>query len=218
MRIPKASCWLVALSLLVPGLAAGKPLPMPKPVQLPTPQMEGGRPLMRVLKDRHSSRSFRPDRLPIQTLSNLLWAAYGINRPDGRRTAPSAMNKQEIDIYVVMADGTYRFDAKPHRLVPVAAGDLRAKTGLQPFVKDAPLGLVYVADLSRATKGSDEDKILYTAADTGFIAENVYLFCASEGLAVVVRGAVDRPALAKALGLGASQKIVLAQTVGRPGK
>jgi SagB-type dehydrogenase family enzyme len=209
--------WLVfSLLLLVPAPAAGKA--GLKTTPLPKPQMEGGRPLMQVLKARASSRSFRPDKLPMQTLSNLLWAAFGINRPDGRRTAPSAMNWQEIDVYVVMAEGAYRYDAKANSLLPVAQGDLRPSTGKQPFVKDAPIGLVYVADLSRASKGSDEDKAIYTAADTGFIAQNVYLFCASEGLASVVRGSVDREALGKALKLRTDQKIVLAQTVGLPGK
>jgi len=187
-----------------------------KPVALPSPQTDGGRPLMQVLKDRKTTRDFAADKLSPQILSNLLWAAFGVNRPDGRRTAPSAMNWQEMDIYVATADGLFVYDAKGNRLDPVLAQDVRAATGTQPFVATAPLNLVYVADLSKS--GSVPDADLYTAADAGFIAQNVYLFCASEGLATVVRGSVDRAALTKAMKLRPEQKIILAQTVGYPKK
>jgi SagB-type dehydrogenase family enzyme len=190
-----------------------------KPIQLPKPQMDGGKPLMQALKDRRSTRAFSTEKLPLQTLGNLLWAAFGVNRPDsGHRTAPSAVNWQEIDIYVATADGLYLYEAKGHTLQPVLTNDLRAKTGMQPFVKDAPLNLVYVADYSRMNVGTPEEKNLFSAADTGFIGQNVYLFCASEGLATVMRGMVDRPALAKAMKLRPDQKIILAQTVGYPKK
>jgi SagB-type dehydrogenase family enzyme len=188
-----------------------------KPIQLPKPQMDGGKPLMQALKDRKSSRAFSTKKLPVQVLGNLLWAAFGINRPDtGHRTAPSAVNWQEIDIYVATADGLYLYEAKGHTLQPVLAKDIRAETGMQPFVKDAPVELIYVADYSRMGKGAEEGKNLYSAADTGFISENAYLFCASEGLATVVRGAVDKAALAAAMQLRPDQKIILAQTVGYP--
>ncbi len=185
-------------------------------VQLPAPQTVGGMPLMQALKERHTSREFSTKELPDQTLSNLLWAACGVNRPDGKRTAPTAMNLQEIDVYVAMAKGLYLYDAKANTLVPVLAEDIRAKTGGQPFVKDAPVNLVYVADYAKMTRASAEDKVLYSATDTGFISQNVYLFCASEGLATVVRGYVDRSALAEAMKLRPDQKIILAQTVGYP--
>jgi len=187
-----------------------------KPVALPQPQMDGGRPLMQVLKDRKTTRDFAPDKLSPQVLSNLLWAAFGVNRPDGRRTAPSAMNRQEMDIYVATGEGLFLYDAKGNRLEPVLAQDVRPATGTQSFVATAPLDLVYVADLSKADSSPDAD--LYTAADTGFIAQNVYLFCASEGLATVVRGSIDRAALAKAMKLRPQQKIILSQTVGYPKK
>ena len=186
-----------------------------EPLPLPPPEITGGKPLMRVLRDRHSSRDFRAAALPAQVLSNLLWAAFGANRPDGRRTAPSASNRQEIDVYVAASAGLYRFDGKAHRLEAVLGEDVRGATGSQGFVRDAPLNLVYVADYARM-QGSDENKLLYAAADTGFIAQNVYLFCASEGLATVVRGSVDRAALAKVLRLRPEQRVVLAQTVGYP--
>jgi SagB-type dehydrogenase family enzyme len=187
-----------------------------KPVALPAPQTEGGMPLMRALKERATKREFSPRKLPPQVLSNLLWAAFGINRPDGRRTAPSAVNWQEIDVYVVMAEAAYRYDAKANTLQPVAAGDLRALTGTQDFVAGAPLNLVYVADYSRMKTNSAESKLTNSSADTGFIAQNVYLFCASEGLATVVRGGFKRDELPKALHLRADQYVTLTQTVGYP--
>jgi SagB-type dehydrogenase family enzyme len=187
-----------------------------RPLQLPPPQTEGGRPLMRVLKDRKSIRDFGPEKLSAQTLSNLLWAGFGINRPDGRRTAPSAMNWQEISIYVTTPDGVYVYDAKANALNPVIAGDFRAATGVQPYVKDAAVNLVYVSDLSKTGRAAPAEAEKFTAADAGFIAENVYLYCASEGLAVVVRGSINRPALAKTLKLQPQQEIILAQSVGYP--
>jgi len=188
-----------------------------KPVQLPPAQTDGGRPLMQVLKDRKSAREFGPGTLSPQTLSNLLWAAFGINRPDGRRTAPSAMNWQEVSIYVATPEGVYIYEAKSNALNPVLAGDFRAATGTQSFVKDAAINLVYVSDMSKTGSAGPEAE-MYTAADVGFIAQNVYLYCASEGLAVVVRASIDKPALAKTLNLQPQQKIILAQSVGYPKK
>ena len=152
----------------------------PQPVQLPEPRTDGGRPLMQVLKERKSVRTFSSRELSDQILSDLLWAAFGVNRPDGKRTAPSAMNRQEIEIYVVTAKGTWLYDAKAQSLKPVAAGDLRSLAGTQEWVKDAPLNLVYVADTARMDGDNDKAKTLYSGADTGFIAQNVYLYCAWE--------------------------------------
>ena len=172
---------------------------------------------MEALKARQSTRQFSNKKIPLKVLSNLLWAADGINRSDsGKRTAPSAVNWQEIDIYAATADGLYLYDAKAHVLNLVLAEDIREATGLQPFVKDAPLNLVYVADYSKMGNSSEADKALYSAADTGFISQNVYLFCASEGLATVVRGMVDRAKLSKVMNLKDNQKIILTQTVGYP--
>jgi SagB-type dehydrogenase family enzyme len=187
--------------------------------KLPAPVMSGGKPLMQVLKERHSTREFSSKALSMQMLSNLLWAAAGVNRPEsGKRTAPSARNWREIDIYVMLREGVYRYDANDHSLVLVRKEDLRASTGIQDFVAQAPVNLVYVANLNRMEGASSEQMNLYAAADTGFIAQNVYLFCASEGLATVVRGSVDREALAAKLGLGKQQRIILAQTVGYPAR
>jgi nitroreductase len=201
---------LIALLLVPVGLITGQEL---KPVALPTPQTSGGKPLMQVLKERKSVRDFGPEPLSRQTISNLLWAAWGINREDGRRTAPSASNRQEIDVYAVMADGAYLYDAQANALKPVTRTDVRKFAGTQAYVADVPVNLVYVADTAKL--GGDDAARLATAnADTGFIAQNVYLFCASEGLGTVVRGSVNRDDLGKALNLRATQRITLAQSVG----
>ena len=162
------------------------------------------------------ARTYCAGALPPQVLSDMLWAACGVNRPDGRRTAPTARNMQQIDVYVALPEGLYLFDAKAHALKLVVAKDLRAATGSQAFAATAPVNLVFVADYARMGRGSDEGKKFYAATDTGFVSQNVYLYCASEGLATVVRGMVDRDPLAKAMGLRPDQHIVLAQTVGYP--
>jgi SagB-type dehydrogenase family enzyme len=205
--------------MLFAGFACICAIPGNSDITLPKPQLNRGRPLMQVLKDRMTTREFAQKDVALSDLSNLLWAAFGINRPEtGKRTAPSAMNWQEIDVYVSTAEGLFVYDAKGNKLNPILAQDVRGAAGVQPFVKDAPVNLIYVADLARTGKSSAEDRNFYTAADAGFIAQNVYLFCASEGLAVVVRGGIDRPALAKLMKLRPDQKILLAQTVGYPKK
>jgi len=188
-----------------------------KPINLSPPDLGKGKLLMQALKDRHTDREFSPDQLPVEVLSNLLWAAAGINRPDtGKRTSPTAQNKQEIDIYVSTADGIYLYDPKENILKPMVAGDLRGYTGLQTFVREAPVNLVYVADLAKMSDRPEVEKMMWAGADTGFISENVYLFCASEGLATVVRANVDRPKLAEVMKLRPDQKITFAQTIGYP--
>ena len=185
-------------------------------IPLPPPQLEGGRPLMQVLQARRSARAFDPKPLPSQVLANLLWAAAGINRPDsGGRTAPTASNSQDMDVYLITAEGLFLYDAKGHALQPILAEDLRPLAGRQPYVKDAPVNLVYVSDLAKM-KAAPADREGYAAAHTGFISQNVYLYCASEGLATVVRAGIDRPALAQKLGLRPDQRITLAQSVGYP--
>lgn len=185
-----------------------------KSIKLLPPKFEGGKSLMQALKERKSSREFSSKELPLQVISDLFWAANGINRPDsGHRTAPSAMNTQAIDLYLAKADGLYLFNAQQNILISVLEEDIRAFTGNQPFIKEAPLNLIYVADFPKMGKtGSDAD--FYAGADTGFISENVYLYCACAGLATVVRGWIDKPVLANAMKLRPEQKIILAQTVG----
>jgi SagB-type dehydrogenase family enzyme len=207
--------WLVAISffLVFIGSAAAQEI-----IKLPAPKTEGGMPLMQALKERKSAREFSSQKLPLPVLSNLLWAAWGINRPDGHHTAPSARNAQEIDVYVAMSDGLFLYEPKQHQLQKISSEDIRAATGTNPFVKDAALNLVYVADLTRGNLKEPDAIEFYTGADTAFLAQNVYLFCASEGLSVVIRGSIDRPALAKLMKLRPDQKITLGQSVGYPKK
>ncbi len=183
-----------------------------KAIELPKPQTERGKPLMDALKSRKSSREFSAEKLAPQTLSNLLWAGFGVNRPDGKRTAPTAHNWREIDVYVALADGTYFYNAEANRLDPVTARDLRSLAGTQSFVSTAPVNLIYVAD----TKKTGQVPLEFSAVAAGAIGQNVYLFCASEGLATVFRASFDGPELAKALTLRSEQKILFAQTVGLP--
>jgi nitroreductase len=186
-----------------------------KPIDLPQPQLDGGKPLMQAIHARKTTREFAPNPLPTQTLSNLLWAAWGINRPDsGRRCAPSAFNKQEMDVYVFLPTGAYLYDPKANSLSPIASGDSRAMTGTQDWVKGAPLDLVYVADLARMSSGEAAEKTIVAAYDTGYISENVYLYCASEGLATGFRLGIDRAKLSELLKLRPDQKIMGAQSVG----
>jgi nitroreductase len=215
-RARTSSVLLLALVLAAASSSLAQTL---APISLPAPVMDGGKPLMGALKARSSAREYSADPLPPQTLANLLWAAWGINRADGRRTAPSASNKQEIDIYVTLPGGAYVWDAKANVLNPVAPGDHRGETGVQPFPATAALNLVYVADMTKVSRpATDPQQLMNIGADAGLIAENVYLFCASEGLATVVRAMIPKEALAKALNLRDTQIIVLAQTVGFPKK
>ena len=187
-------------------------------IALPAPQMHGGKPLMDALALRATSRAFASDRLPLQTLSSVLWAACGINRPEkGLHTAPAAV-KLDTDVYVVMESGAYIYNPKTNALDPVVAGDYRILTGTQAFVKDAPVTLVYVANASRMRGEPDSIKVPYEWANASFISENVYLFAASEGLATGVRASIDRPTLANVLRLNADQSIIMAQCVGYPKK
>jgi SagB-type dehydrogenase family enzyme len=204
---------LVLVIIICPGVSFSQEI---KTLVLPAPQMDGGKSLMQALQERRTARAFSNGVLSRQQLSNLLWAAFGINRPKAeKRTAPSALNQQEIDIYVATAEGLYLYDAAAHALKEILSEDIRALTGRQGYVASAAVNLIYVADFSRMGKLKDEtDKTFYSAADTGFIGQNVYLFCASEGLVSVIRGSIDREALAKKMGLTLSQRITLAQCVG----
>lgn len=184
---------------------------------LPPALKSGGRPLLDTLGLRRSAREFDGRGLSLQQMSNLLWAACGLNRAaSGGRTAPSTRDWREIDVYVSTADGLNRYDPNAHRLDPVLARDIRADTGAQAFVASAPANLIYVVDLKKVSATDEEERRFYCAADAGFIAQNVYLYCASEGLATVVRGLVDRKALAKTMGLRMHQRVLLCQSVGFP--
>jgi nitroreductase len=183
---------------------------------LPPPRSRGGKPLIEALRLRRSTREYSGQAIPAQVLSDLLWAAYGINRPSGDRTAPYWRHIMVVDVYAAMADGVWLYDPKRHALLPHLAADIRAQTGMQDFVGTAPLNLVYVAHGERMQDISPEERRLYASVDTGFIGQNVYLFCASEGLATVFRGSVDYSKLAQAMRLDEAQFVTFAQTVGYP--
>jgi len=187
---------LGAATLLPAAAQAPQPAGDPQPVVLPAPETEGGMPLLSAIAARRSQRTFAPDPLPLPVLSTMLWAAWGVTRPEtGHRAAPSARNRQQTDLYVFLPEGVYRYDGPAHLLQPVLAGDHRGLTGRQDFVAQAPVNLVYV---ERMPEQIDEDALVWAGSHAGFISENVYLFCASAGLATVVRGWVDREALAGA--------------------
>ncbi|MGA2853253.1 MAG: SagB/ThcOx family dehydrogenase [Verrucomicrobiota bacterium] len=186
-----------------------------QPVDLPAPQKTGGMPLMEALAKRSTARAFATNELSNQQISSLLWAAFGINRPDGKRTAPSANDRQETAIYVLLKSGAYVYSAVSNKLDMVVAEDIRALGGIQAFVKDAPVTLVFVADLAKSG-GNNESTRNMANIDAGYISQNVYLFCTSESLATGARAMVDRAALGQKLKLRPDQLIVLAQSVGYP--
>jgi hypothetical protein len=196
-----------------PGKAAAQ---APERIALPPPRTEGGMSLTSALKLRRSTREYSEEALSAQTLSNLLWAAFGVNRPNGDRTAPYWRHVMVIDVYLAKADGVWIYEPKEHALQLYLLDDIRALTGLQDFVASAPLNLVYVAHGERMKDVSPEERRLYASVDTGFIGQNVYLFCAAEGLGSVFRAAVDYPKLARQLRLPQEQFVTFAQTVGYP--
>jgi SagB-type dehydrogenase family enzyme len=184
-------------------------------IPLTPPDTQGGKPLLAALRDRASSKAFADQPISQENLSSLLWAAYGINRPDtGKRTAASAFNCQDIDIYLVTAAGTWLYRARPHQLDPVSTQDHRALAATQDYARVGALQLVYVSDYRKMEDRFNAKKPVYAAFHAGAISQNVYLYCASAGLATVVRDSVDRTALKKALELDEDQHIVMAQTVG----
>lgn len=189
-----------------------------KEIKLNAPDKDRGTSVMKALSDRHSDREYAAKELSIQDLSDLLWAANGINRPDGKRTAPSALNKQDIDVYVIMKEGAYLYDAKANSLQPVAKGDHRsAVAGAQEFVKAAPVSLVLVSDLSRFGNITDHTKLM-AAVDAGTVCQNINIFCSAIGLATVPRASMDQAALKKILKLKDNQLPIMNNPVGYPKK
>lgn len=185
---------------------------------LPKPRMDGGKPLMRALAERQTIRTYGDKSLSPQVLSDLLWAAFGVNRSQSQkaglgRTAPSARNRQEIDLYLALPEGVYIYEAEPHRLRLVAPGDIRPKTGSEAAAK-AAVTILYVAD---ATKAGGTGTAQFAAVDVGFIGQNVYLFAASEGLGAWFRATIpDAAGLSQILKLRPDQQILYVQTVGYP--
>lgn len=188
-----------------------------KTIKLPPPDKAGGKPLMQCLTERKSERKFDSKPLPPQILSDLLYAADGISRPDGRKTVPTARNLQSQEVYAAMADGLYLYHPKTHSLDLVKAGDIREKCGMQAIHKTAPIVLIYVGDVSKIGKNAAE-KVFYAANHAGYASQNVYLYCTSAGLATVVCGLVNKPELEKAMELPGTKRVQLTQPVAYPAK
>ena len=193
-----------------------------KNTKLPVPQKENTFPLVKALESRRSIRKWNDEPLSEQELSNLLWAACGITKEKmgkakSKRTAPSACNAQEIRVNVLLESGVYRYKEEIHELENINSDDIRAHIGTQKMIKSAPMGLVYIADLSRM-KGpffrSMETKRFSAWVDTGYVSQNVYLYCAASNLATVALALINRDKLPVLMGLEEHQKIVLAQVVG----
>lgn len=207
------TCNFVLLGLLA-GAAGAQEL---SSLQLPEPRRTGGMPLMQALAARASTRAYREQALTMQQISDLLWAAAGYNRADKKkRTAPSAANWQEIDLYVATGRGLYLYQPARHFLKAVLDEDIRSMTGTQEYFNEAPVELIYVADYDRMKSVSPGEREFFSAADAAFMCQNVYLYCASEGLGAVVRAVINRPALHRRMNLRPHQQVVLAQTVGYP--
>ena len=211
-KVRRTICCALIMVCAVTSLAVAQNL---KTIKLPEPEKTGGMPFMETLMNRMTTREYSPKKLPVQELSNILWAAWGFNRSDlNLRTAPSSSNRQEMSVYAILEEGAYRYDAKTNTLEPHVAGDIRKASGEQDFVYTAPLNLVFIADFTKMSNARREAKIVTASADAGFISQNVYLYCASRGLGTVVRGWFDREPFRKALQLGPDQYITYAQTVG----
>ena len=186
-------------------------------IHLPAPETTGGMPFMDVLMNRRSIRDYSPKKIPVQELSNVLWAAWGFNRPEeGLRTAPSAGNRQEMTVYALTEEGAYSYDAKANTLEQVMKGDFRKLAGSQDFVPTAPLNLLFIADLTKMGGKTREAKMNTARVNAAFISQNVYLYCASRGLGTVIQGRYDRELFPKALKLGPDQYIAFTNTVGYP--
>lgn len=186
-------------------------------IALPKPNLKSGKPFMQCVAERRTERKFSTKPLSQQTIAEILFVADGVTRKDGRKTVPTARNKQNQSVYAVTADGIYLYNSKNHSLIPVMKGDYRKNCGLQPFHKKAPLILLFVADLS-AIGNTPEDKALYAGNHSGSASQNVYLYAASENLATVVCGMLDRAALKKLLNLKKDQMVVYSQPVAYPAK
>lgn len=196
---------------------------MPEKIKLPPPQKDMDFPLMKALGLRRSKRKWKDEPVPIQDLSNLLWAACGITREEtksskSRRTAPSATNSQEIRVYVALEDGFYLYEEKEHQLKLVQQVDLRTDIGIQKMMRSAPVGLIFVSDfskLSRYVRKDEGRRWFISGTDAGYISQNIYLYCAAAGLSTVVLGLVDRDKLHEKMGLQPHEKVVYTQVVGR---
>lgn len=207
----------IFLSLVAACMLSGAYAQTLSPIQLKAPEKKAGLSVMETLANRHSTREFSNKKLTLQELSNLLWAANGINRPEkGMRTAPSAMNAQEVDVYVCMEEGAFLYDAKSNQLQPVIQEDLRGLVGSkQAFVKNAPVVLLMVSDLSKLPGGNSEQTKLMAAIDAGIVSQNISIACSGLGLITVPRASMDKEALAQKLKLKSTQLLLMNNPVGK---
>lgn len=207
----------LALALAVAWTA---PAGAEETIKLAQPDFSKGITVLSALKARKSDRIFGPGDLSRQQLSEILWAAAGVNRDlgDGKvgRTAPSSHDDQSIDTYAFTKDGVYRYDPRAHELTRVVAGDQRAKAGVQSYVTTAPLNLIFVADLNRTTGDSDKSKKEALYMNVGHMSANVYLYAASAGLNVICRSSIEPDDLRALLKLNDNYEPLLGVTVGQP--
>lgn len=188
-------------------------------IKLNTPDKTRGSATMKALSDRHSDREYDSRQLSLQDLSDLLWAANGVNRADGKRTAPTAMNRQEIDVYVIRQDGAYLYDAQAHALNPIVKGDFRGLiAGSQDFAKTAPISLLMVINLKKLGDPASEQTKLMGAVDAGNVSQNINIFCSAVGLATVPRATMDKAKLKETLKLDDAQLPIMNNPVGYPKK
>jgi|LSQX01.3.fsa_nt_gb nitroreductase len=185
-------------------------------INLPTPSKEGGKPLMTALSERKTSREFSDREIPLQMLSDMLWAAYGINRPDGRLTSPTAINRQEIDLYLVMKNGAYFYNPKELKLAKISEKDIRTTSGFGKFAEKAPLTIIFVVNKGRQQISDPTASLTLGAVDCGFIGQNLYLYCASEGLNTVFFATLNKEALSTALKLEKGNEVFFGQSIGFP--
>jgi len=184
-------------------------------IELPEPDKAGGMPLMQAINERHSSRNFVDKALTKQQLSELLWVAYGINRPaSGKHTIPTSRNHQDIEMYLTTKDGVFKYLPEEHALSQISNEDKRKLAGMQNFVKDASVNLIYVSDFDKLGNSSNEIKTMTAATHCGFIGQNVYLYCASEGLISVFRAMIDKEKAAGLLQLEGNKHVIYSQSVG----
>ena len=222
-HLPTSNCstnrrrFLQSLTLAGAALAVDGPRAWADVVKLPSAVPQGGLPVMEALAKRQSIRAFSDRALPQQTLANILWAAFGINRPaSGDHTAPSWRGSKETDVYVATAEGVWLFEPKTNELRSVMTADIRDKTSSMVFAATAPVVLIYVADTARMAPASPEEHRLYAHVDAAMIGQNVYLYAAATGLGTVILGSVDRAALAKTLNLAAGKIVTFSQPIGFP--
>ncbi|MFO7843361.1 MAG: SagB/ThcOx family dehydrogenase [Bacteroidales bacterium] len=184
-------------------------------IELPEPDKAGGMPLMQAINERHSARNFVDKDLTEQQLSELLWAAYGLNRPEsGKHTIPTSRNRQDIEVYITTQDGVFKYLPEEHALLQISAEDKRKVSGMQDFVKDAAVNLIYVSDFDKLGDSSEDVKTMTAATHCGFIGQNVYLYCASEGLISVFRAMIDKEKAAELLQLKGNKHVIYSQSVG----